>query len=250
MQRTNISYLDFTWNPGCGCPRPIPSAGCTNCWARGLHDKRHRAYLAGKKLPAQYAKPFHELQMFADRLEEPLHRRLPAKIGVQFMGDLFAFPFEWIDRIFAVMALCRQHQFMCLTKRAGRMREYIKYYCQKEATGIPLPNVHHGVTVENDENLCRLDYLVETPIAYRFVSFEPLLHETHPRHTVLKQIDYAFIGCGSGHEEEKRLCTLDDIRYLMSRCRAAKVKIHIKQIPLKGKCNKKFAEWPKEFQIR
>ncbi|KKL83710.1 hypothetical protein LCGC14_1971980, partial [marine sediment metagenome] len=42
------------------------------------------------------------------------------------MGDLFheSAPFEWIDKIFAVMALCPQHTFQVLTKRPERMAEY------------------------------------------------------------------------------------------------------------------------------
>jgi len=34
-------------------------------------------------------------------------------------------PDEWIDKIFAVMALSPQHTFQVLTKRAKRMREYV-----------------------------------------------------------------------------------------------------------------------------
>ena len=136
-----------------------------------------------------------------------------------------------------------------------KANDYWKSHYDQSKRGIldgpiphPIPNLHLGVTIENDDNLHRIDYVVETPAAQRFVSFEPLLHETHPRHTVLEMIDYAFIGCESG--PKARLCTLDDIRYLMSRCKAAHVKIHVKQIPLDGKCNKHIEQWPPEFQIR
>jgi hypothetical protein len=42
------------------------------------------------------------------------------------MGDLFHedCPDEWIDKVFAVMALAPQHTFQVLTKRAERMRAY------------------------------------------------------------------------------------------------------------------------------
>ena len=263
MQKTNISYLEFTWNPGCGCPLPIPSAGCANCWARDLHDKRHRAYLKGMKLPVQYAKPFHELQFFEDRLTEPLRRKEPTIIGVQFMGDLFAMPFEWIDRVFAVMALCPQHEFKVLTKRAGRMREYCtdtstaradnrgKIVAELGYTGplecLNFDHVHKGVTVENQKNVGRIDDLIQTPAAKRFVSFEPLL-ESVEFTTMLHGIDYAFIGCESG--PRARLCTLGDIRDIMHLCRDELVMQHVKQIPLNGKCNKDITQWPKEFQVR
>ncbi len=193
MQKTNIPYADLTWNPGCGCPGPA-SAGCDNCWARDLHTKRHKACLAGKKLPIQYAKPFTELQQFEDRLTDPLHRRTPSVIAVQFMGDLFAQPFEFIDKVFAVMALCPQHTFLVLTKRAERMKEYcerqrpriyfeaLKFMSNPEQKQLvdlfPWDNVWLGVTAENQEMADkRIPILLQTPAAKRFVSIEPCLGE-------------------------------------------------------------------------
>lgn len=131
MQKTNIPYADCTWNPGCGCPEPV-SAGCDNCWATDLHNKRHKAYKAGKKLPKQYAKPFSELQQFDDRLIDPMHHRKPAVIAVQFMGDLFAQPFEFIAKVFYIMGICYWHTFQVLTKREKRMVEFFKWVQEKK----------------------------------------------------------------------------------------------------------------------
>ncbi len=60
-------------------------------------------------------------------LTQPLRWKRPRKIFVCAHGDLFAegVPDEWIDRVFAVMALAPQHTFQVLTKRPGRMRAYI-----------------------------------------------------------------------------------------------------------------------------
>ena len=57
-------------------------------------------------------------------LLEPLKRRKPTMWFVNSMSDLFHEDVrdEWIDRVFAVMALCPQHTFQVLTKRSGRMR--------------------------------------------------------------------------------------------------------------------------------
>ncbi|TKB30831.1 MAG: DUF5131 family protein, partial [Mesorhizobium sp.] len=57
----------------------------------------------------------------------PLRWKQPRRIFVCAHGDLFAenVPDEWIDRVFAVMALAPQHTFQVLTKRAKRMREYV-----------------------------------------------------------------------------------------------------------------------------
>ena len=43
------------------------------------------------------------------------------------MGDLFhkSVPDAWIDRIFGVMGICKQHKFQVLTKRSKRMQQYM-----------------------------------------------------------------------------------------------------------------------------
>ena len=61
-----------TWNPTVGCTRV--SAGCDNCYAFALHGRRHAAVAAGRwpGAPAQYAKPFSEVQPLPERLTAPL----------------------------------------------------------------------------------------------------------------------------------------------------------------------------------
>jgi len=125
MGQTGIEWTDRVWNPTVGCTRV--SDGCRHCYAFQLHDQRHAAYQAGKKLPIQYARPFKELQLVPDRLENPLHWRKPCRIFVNSMSDLFHddVPDEFIDRVFAVMAMCPQHTFQVLTKRAEKMLQYL-----------------------------------------------------------------------------------------------------------------------------
>lgn len=65
-----------------------------------------------------------------DMLDKPLHWRKPRRIFVNSMADLFhkGVPFEFVDRVFAVMALCPQHIFQILTKRPERMAEYFRTF--------------------------------------------------------------------------------------------------------------------------
>ena len=119
-------------------------------------------------------------------------------------------PDEFIDKVFAAMALARKHTFQVLTKRPDRMHSYLSrpdvtkriwwagrpmsskrgkdHYaevpvprpgCGPSGIGIrgwPLSNVWLGVTAENqaawDE---RVLLLCQTPAAKRFVSYEPAL---------------------------------------------------------------------------
>lgn len=154
-----------SWNPVVGCT--ILSPGCTNCYAMRMaarleamdegsfrarveesvdlaHDRdqeeRIRAEMNNSRVPSHYAgltKPSKAGPVWTGKvalapehtLTEPLRRRKPTTWFVNSMSDLFheAIPDEWIDRVFAVMALCPQHTFIVLTKRSARMRAYLSH---------------------------------------------------------------------------------------------------------------------------
>lgn len=142
-------------------------------------------------------------------LDQPLRWKRPRRIFVFAHGDLFHenVPDEWIDRIFAIMALAPQHTFQVLTKRAERMYHYfedhrpeggwtegyVRLLHDRPARAFPraferlplnndqpfrwpLPNVWLGVSVENhDAAEARVPWLLQTPAAVRWLSCEPLL---------------------------------------------------------------------------
>ena len=194
MDKTKIAWTDATWNPLRGCSRV--SAGCEHCYAEG---QAHRfsgpglafegLTVAGPKGPRWTGK----IKLVPEKLAEPLHWRKPRRIFVNSMSDLFHenVPDEYIDRVFAAMSQAWHHTFQVLTKRPERMRNWFTCAdrhlattrCFRNFTDYtepvgpwPLPNVHLGVSVENqaaaDE---RIPLLLETPAAVRFVSAEPLL---------------------------------------------------------------------------
>jgi protein gp37 len=112
-------------------------------------------------------------------------------------------PDEWIDRVFAVMALAPQHTFQVLTKRPERMRAYAcaadvakRVWLQTSdvadhlklwalaahgavwggETPWPLRNVWLGTSIEDQATADdRIPHLLATPAAVRFISAEPLL---------------------------------------------------------------------------
>jgi protein gp37 len=134
-------------------------------------------------------------------LTEPLRWKRPRRIFVCAHGDLFHedVPDEWIDRVFAVMALAPHHQFQVLTKRSARMREWMSragvagngrsypgHTILAAMDGLsrakwpdllwPLPNVWLGVSVEDQARADeRVPDLLATPAAVRWLSCEPLL---------------------------------------------------------------------------
>ena len=174
--KSAIEWTNFTWNPLTGCTRV--TRGCDHCYAFQLHDTRHRVYRenngmwpeTGKPIPSQYARPFTDIQLFPERLEQPLHMKQPKMIFVNSMSDLFhsTVPEEYIFRVFEVMRAAHWHTFQVLTKRAGRLRQL--------GQRIDWPaNVWMGVSIELDELTPRADALRDITPAVRFLSCEPLL---------------------------------------------------------------------------
>jgi protein gp37 len=127
-----------------------------------------------------------------------LHWKRPQRIFVNSMSDLFHedVPDSFIDRVFAIMACCERHIFQVLTKRPKRMLKYLRCRIpdsseiwprkiwrqmpierfENVANNWPLPNVHLGVSIEDQRTAGeRIPLLLKTPAAVRFISAEPLL---------------------------------------------------------------------------
>jgi protein gp37 len=198
---TKISWADATWNVITGCS--VHSAGCTNCYAMRLagtrlkHDPSRIGLTRRSKAGPVWT---GEVRFNEKWLLQPFRWKRPRTIFVCAHADLFHedVPDEWIDRVFAVMALCPQHTFQVLTKRSVRMQAYCTSRFESEH-GImmledaicaidgfgsdaggdpyqPFPNVWLGVSVEDQRAAeKRIPDLLFTPAAVRWISAEPLL---------------------------------------------------------------------------
>ena len=217
--RTAIEWTDATWNPLRGCTRV--SEGCRNCYAEIMAARFNGPGQWGEGL-ATMTRVHHTgkfdhrwtgkvVQAPKDVLTQPLRWKRPRRIFVTSTSDPFheSVPDDWIDRIFAVMALAPQHTFQVLTKRPERAWQYLaasrsSVVCREAfdlvcedhirnpnsrlgnqciMTGDiphlrdwPLPNVWLGTSIEDQATAdARIPCLLMTPSAVRFISAEPLL---------------------------------------------------------------------------
>lgn len=202
MSESAIEWTERSWNPIVGCT--IKSPGCTHCYAMRMAGRLqamgHASYQGLTQKSKAGAVWTGKLALNEKALLAPLKRQKPTVYFVNSMGDLFHedCPDEWIDRVFAVMALCPQHIFQVLTKRSARMREHLQRPQHKRVAGhvgrirrnfadegkyLPfigepdiLDNVWLGVSVEDQKRADeRIPDLLATPAAIRFLSCEPLL---------------------------------------------------------------------------
>ncbi len=199
---TNIGWTDETWSAIVGCTRA--SDGCRNCYserfmARFSGIKGHK-FEGISKFTKDGPRWSGEIRFAEEALREPLHWRKPRKVFVCSISDLFheKVKQEWIDKIFAVMAMCPQHTFQVLTKRTECMRDYLRHQdvaqrISQEIEAVkrnprpatvpghlqvkwPLSNVWIGTSVENQKTANeRIPLLLETPAVIRWISAEPLL---------------------------------------------------------------------------
>lgn len=232
MAASSIEWTDATWNPTTGCTRA--SAGCDHCYAFTM-TKRLAAM--GQEKYQGLAGNGHfngVLKMWDDELQKPLKWKKPRMVFVNSMSDLFHkdVPFEFIDKVFAIMAITPQHTYQVLTKRPERMAEYLETIGQacKEPSSWTrgerlsawagdaldakqrqqlieasdagwwewqrMPNVWLGTSVENQQAADeRIPHLLRCPAAVRFLSCEPLLGPINLR-------EFTGIDMGNAFERE------------------------------------------------
>lgn len=211
MAQSKIEWTELTWNPTTGCNKV--SQGCKFCYAevmtRRLKAMNQEKYKNGFKLTV------HE-----DTLKIPYTWKSPKIVFVNSMSDLFHkdIPLEFLKRVFEVMNDNPQHVFQVLTKRADRL-----YELHKELKWTH--NIWMGVSVENNDELWRIDYLRKTRAKTKFLSCEPLLGPLS--NMKLNKIDWVIVGGESGRKP--RPMQAEWVYEIMEKCTEANVKFFFKQ---------------------
>jgi len=196
---SKIEWTDRTWNPLAGCT--MVSRACENCYAMRMafrleHMGQEKYKGTTRKTEGGKIVWTGKINFDEKALLEPLKWKKPQRVFVNSMSDLFHedVPYEWIDKVFAVMAATPHITYQILTKRPERMAEYldkctVNWYRWRKIcdaifplTGksfdfvLPLPNVWLGTTIENQaEADKRVPHLLRCPAAVHFVSCEPLM---------------------------------------------------------------------------
>ena len=185
---------------GCdGCELWNPTAGIKHCYAGTLHRIR-------KNHPG-FAHPFESPTLFLDRLaqglkwknltdtdrpDRPWLNGFPRLIFCNDMGDTFteSLSIDWLRECIEPME-ASSHQWLILTKRPHRMRQFFKEFGHVPA------NFWLGTSVSSRENVQRLGELQQIDHSgIRFLSYEPAIGPLGP--VDLSGISWVIFGGESG----------------------------------------------------
>ncbi len=278
---TKIEWADATWNPirarlkepsrdrylpvlrwGYHCERI--SHGCKNCYAATMNKRMLPAWGTG----LDYTVPNREkVEIFLDEGEwlKPLHWGKPRSVFPCSMTDWCAtfVNDEMRDRMLAVAALCPQHRFLFLTKRADRCAEYfndpvfrtemigihsehrsgLDRYCRSSdaLTGcaddllprwpLPLRNVYLGFSAEDQECFdARWSHMRKLAAAGWNVwcSAEPLLSGINMEAALRDGLSWVVVGGESGHGA--RPFNIQWARDIIRQCKDAGTAVFCKQL--------------------
>lgn len=282
---STIEWTDATWNPVTGCTKVSP--GCDNCYADTFSER-------WRGIAGHYFENGFDIQLRPNKMTVPLAWKKPRRVFVNSMSDLFHSDIHDADLhlIFGVMAATPQHTYQILTKRHGRMRSLLndpqfahmtfhraKMYGRPDtaARTWPLPNIHLGVSVEDQKHAdLRIPALLDTPAAVRFLSCEPLLGPVtlplleevddctcpfgppdHPHHPTCGLapgaawggLHWVIVGGESGRGA--RPMDTEWARHIVQQCQHASVPVFVKQLGSRwGKQHKDIDQFPAELQVR
>jgi protein gp37 len=202
-------------------------------------------------------------------LADLLRRRKPATVGLCFMADAFheSVPDEWLDRMFAAIALTPHMQYILPTKRSARMRKYVEserghltveYKPGSSVSRIlPLGNLASMLSASNQ---VQLD--VRAGVWIPPLGGGPKCNLFRPWEEPLPSLDQVIIGGESG--PGARACRVSWIESVIEQCQSAGVPCFVKQLgaypvwaeskslPIshgRGK-NHNPAEWPESLRVQ
>lgn len=205
MNKTDIEWCDYTWNPVTGCLHACRNVYCYNTmksnsflnrfgaqyrvneniireknWRTRESNENHIA-TPGEKYPYGY-----DPTLYPHRLSEPKSLKKPAKIFVVDAGDLFGawVPDTWIVDVLNVIRECPQHTFQLLTKNPQRLLSF----------EFP-QNAWVGTSINSDKDANRAEIVKRAHASVRYLSIEPLLGEVAFDFT---GIDWIIVGAMTG----------------------------------------------------
>jgi protein gp37 len=188
MNKTNIEFCDFTWNPITGCRN-----GCDYCWARKFND---RYFKQDFSIPQFHEERLNEkipkLPKVRNYIAEAISPDKPIIFTVD-MGDIFSQGVEhiWQYKVFRYIQSHPEANFLLLSK----VPKSFLYW-----TYLPTENTFIGTSLDFAHNGGRLIPIKQMGmVGYRtFVNIEPLMSRMDQ--VDFTGIDFVIVGALTGRK--------------------------------------------------
>ena len=228
-----IYWWDKMWSVVQGCTKVSP--GCEHCGA-----EERFARFGGQGIP--YQSPIMKVKDGSARWSGVVELReewnipsllgRPCRIFVAGMGDLFHadVPDMFIQRVFDVMESIDRHQYLLLTKRIERARDFVN------ARSGAVKHIIIGTSVEDQKRADeRIPLLCEIQRTTLWVNCEPLLGliDLRPYLSYLSWVSWGPEETGP-HLPWARPMDIDWARSLRDQCIAARVPFYAKDHDIDG----------------
>jgi len=208
--KTEIEWADGTINFAWGCTHV--SAGCKNCYMFRQspwfgRDPSKFTVLNFKNIVKKlrsYKKKGIKI-IFVNSMTDTFHKDADLRVVKTWFDLMKSYP---------------EMEFLVLTKRIAKAKQFFDYYACPE-------NVWIGTSIENRGALHRLQTLKKIQAGIRFVSFEPLLAGMGD--IDLSDMQWVIVGGESGAKAKIRPFDLDWARKIRDQCAALKIPYFYKQ---------------------
>lgn len=221
MKNTKIEWCDHTVNFWWGCTEI--SEACQNCYARAI-AKRFKVDCWGDK-PRHFR--IEKATEEVCKLNASAKRRgVVETVFINSMSDFFDenTPIRHRLHCWKLFAKCDNLRFMILTKRAAVLASHVKDWDDD----IP-PNVHFGITAENQARLDERMFALKRLGRKVFLSCEPLLGELRLNPNYAKKIDWVIVGGERCAKSRARTFRGIDAGALLFDCRKFGIPFFFKQ---------------------
>jgi protein gp37 len=182
MNKTNIEWCDFTFNPVVGCKH-----GCKYCYAKQISNrfKMVQFWERPEFFPERLHSKIPKIPKIRNRIAEIISPDKPL-IFVGSMCDLFG---EWVNPTWIIETMDYTHfkeaNFMFLTKNP---KNYFGYNLRTQNTII-------GTTIESKKQLNRLEEIKKFNNK-KFISIEPIMSDFSG--VDFSGIDFIIVGAMTG----------------------------------------------------
>lgn len=177
-ENSKIEWCDHTFNPWVGCQKV--SSGCKNCYAESLMTRKPRwSNCWGPPVLTERLKTSDAYWKRALKWNrEAKEKGIRYKVFCASLADVFEDNKDlipWRDELWHLINITTHLDWLILTKRPENIKRLWPWGWFNEM--FSFQNIWLGVTVENQAQVKRLDYISNIPAMVKFISVEPQLEK-------------------------------------------------------------------------